>query len=439
MDIAFAAFWVLPQSSVSLVILRVLALLLNLGFLSALGAIVCLELPRERRAWAAACIGLMVFNPVVAHFLIEFRPDALANALLFSALLWLKTRGDRRPAHALVCGFFLGAAVLVNTKYLLLPFIFGGVALIMGLRQLNRNWNRALAVCLGFGAALLTGRVLLALKHISFEDAWRMVVEYNTAAEKARSFVMTLAGALKDNPLSLTFVMAGLIGCAVFYIRKRRIPSVFMASVFVLLLVNLISNARPWKQYTASWLLLAACLPARSLPALAMRLTPKWQACCAGGLLILASIAFCRIGPVDPDFRAGLGHADQVRVIDWILTNVPAQERVLTSYQLHPVFRRDVFFKTVGDMIENRGDGLEQLMPQLAPGSYAEHFKESGYAAELESKPPALVMPHACTEHQGAALSAFLQRHNSEYSPQNIPGTPLMALLRNPDGNAQLK
>src|SRR5581483_8704209 len=83
----FPFFWItlsplmglLPQGPVALVLLRVVALLLNAIFIISLGALITRELGPSQRAWAAACLAMVVFSPLPAEFLIEFRPDALAN------------------------------------------------------------------------------------------------------------------------------------------------------------------------------------------------------------------------------------------------------------------------------------------------------------------------------------------------------------------------
>ena len=113
----FPFFWIaisplmrlLPQEPVALMLLRGLAVLLNAVFIGALGSLICLELRPAQRIWAAACFGLIVFSPTAVQFLIEFRPDALANALLFAAMLWVRLRGTKRLADGLLAGLMMGA------------------------------------------------------------------------------------------------------------------------------------------------------------------------------------------------------------------------------------------------------------------------------------------------------------------------------------------
>ncbi len=145
----FPFFWVpvsfvmrvLPESSAGLTVLRLLALSSNLVFLGALGTFIAQGLPRSRWIWTAACFAPVVFSRDALHFLMEFRPDALANALLFGALAWLGPRGERRISAAFACGLLIGAAMLINTKYLLFPVILGLTWVCAHLRELRKRWR----------------------------------------------------------------------------------------------------------------------------------------------------------------------------------------------------------------------------------------------------------------------------------------------------------
>lgn len=433
----FPFFWillsplmrVLPESLVTLMVLRGLALVCNAVFIGALGTLICLELRPQQRIWAAACLGLVVFSPPAVHFLIEFRPDPFANALLFSAVAWLRLSGLRNRPTAFMSGIGIGIAVLLNTKYLLFPFVLGTVALIMYARQARQIWPFAVAICLGFSASLLGGMLLLDSMHVRLGDAWRMVVTYNAMAQKTHTFGFGLAGMLARYPEWLAYSFVGLIGCTVLFQRQRRLPELLTAAIFIFLVMNLVTTTKPWKQYVVSWLLLAAYFPARSLPLLITRLRLQAQTAAAFCVSIIAVVGFVRTGIVDPD-GGGMDRQTQDRTIEWVLRRVPPDGFVVSSYYLHPVFRRDTFFKTVYDIAGSGGDGLERFMPQLAPGPYSEHFQLSGYQKELEIRPPSVIVPQGYTYLQVQALNAYLGRHGNNYDQQEIPGTPVVILER---------
>jgi hypothetical protein len=412
-----------------LVLLRGLAVLLNAVFIGALGTLICLELRPAQRVWAAACFGLMVFSPAAVQFLIEFRPDALANALLFSALLWVRLRGTTRLWDGIFAGLAVGFAVLVNTKYIMLPFVLGVVILAVDYREIPRFWKFALAIGGGFFGALAAGLLVLSLMHVSFANAWRMVVTYNETVEKSQSFGFGLADNVFRNPLALLLVAPGLIMCLVIFGRRRSMPKPFEIAILVFLVLNLLMTTRPWKQYTASWLLLAAGLPARSLPLLATRIGLRAQAVLAGGILFVVVLYLAAVNHAP---QAGLSRDSQDRAMTYALEHTPPNGYVLSSYFAHPIFRRDSLFKTVYDAELTGADGLEQFMPQLASGAYGEHFEEEGYAKELEEHPPNLILMQAgYTLSEIRAMSANMKEHSNAYSEVQIPGTALTVLQEN--------
>jgi hypothetical protein len=422
---------VLPESSTALMILRGLALLLNGVFTAVLGTLICLNLDPKHRIWAVACFGIVVFSPVTMHFLIEFRPDALANALLFSALLWLRLRGSKNVGTGLGSGFVIGAAVLINTKYLLLPVVLGAVAFILHFHAFRRIWSFALAICLGFGAALLAGLLLMVQMNVPLNDVWRMVVTYNAAVEKTHAYGFGLARELMEHPIWFGYMVVGLIGCGAIFLRKREVPSSLDVAVPVFLAMNLAAATRPWKQYLASWLLLAAYLPARSLPPLlAEPLASRAQVIAVACVSTIAIIGLVSTGTVDPN-GSGPDRVTQDRVIKWMVQQVPASGFVVTGFPLHPVFRRDSFFKVVIDPTIAGGDGLEIIIPRLAPPNYAEHFRQSGYEKDLESRPPSVIVSgYLYTQAQGQALNTYLKNHPERYRQENIPDTHVIVLRR---------
>ena len=415
--------WVLPESPATLMILRGLALLCNLVFLASLVTLIGFKLETRQRIWAAVGFGLVVFSPGVMNFLMEFRPDAIANALLFATLACISLRDSRTFLTGFVSGLCLGAAILINTKYILFPFVLGAVALLAHARQFRRLWPFAVGIGLGFGAAMLCGLLLLQGIGASLEDAWRMVVTYNELAQRNSPFGFGLARTLIiAYPWWLAYSLAGLIGCVVLFRRQRRPPDCFTVAVFIFLAVDSLTTARPWKQYVASWLILAACFPARSLPLLLARLRPQLQAAVAIGLPILLVVGFVRAGNVDPNGNE-IDRQTQDRAMAWLLQHVPPDGFVVSSFNLHPVFRRDTFFKTVFDYTSQSGDGLEQIMPQLTTAPYSEHFQQSGYEKELELRPPAVIVHQQYTDAQIRALVAYLARHPDTYEQTMIPGT----------------
>lgn len=433
----FPFFWiilsplmqVLPQGSEAMLELRALSILLNLAFLGALGALVLTELPERQRIWAAAAFGVVAFSPQAQHFLIEFRPDALSNALLFSALLFLRLRTAPGAVAWIAAGFCVGAAVLINTKYGVFPLILGGVALCLEARR-RRIGTWPLAIGLGFGAALVVGRLLLLAADIPRDSAWRMVVAYNAAAEKAQTFGFGLAHAVLEHPVLLAYVVAGMAGCGILYVRERRLPGPFPIAIACFLVANLATCTRPWKQYVVSWFLLAAYFPARALASVAGRLPPAAQVAAALGLVAALIAESTALDPVDPSG----GREDRVtqeRLIDWTQGHIPPGDYIAAGFPMHPLFRRDSFYKVIVDMTASGDDGLERLMPGPGASLAADRSLQSGYERELETRPPALIVLWGLyTDAQVRALGAYATRHSGDYVRHNVPGTALVVLSR---------
>ncbi len=421
---------ILPES-LALMVLRGLALLFNAVFIGALGTLICLELQPRQRIWAVACFGLVVFSPPVMHYLIEFRPDPLGNALLFSALVWLRLSGSKSMVSAFICGFSMGSAVLINTKCVLFLFVLGVVSLVMYAPSVQRIWHFGLTICLGFIFAVLSGSLLLGLMHIPLAGTYQMVLAYNAVVEKTRTCGFGLAHAVMQHPIWLAYSLVGLIGCAILFVHQRRSIGFFPVAILCFLVMALVTTTRPWKQYYVPWLLLAAYFPARSLPLLITRFGLPAQIALACCVLTAAVIGFSQIGITDP---SGMGwhRTAQDRMIVWTSQHVPPDGFVVASFHLHPVFRRDTFFKTVIDRMADGNDGFEQFMPDLVQHSYAEYFQPSGYEKELEAHPPALIVLQqgVYTLAQAQVLSTWLTSSSNLYEQYEIPGTPVLVLKR---------
>jgi hypothetical protein len=241
---------------------------------------------------------------------------------------------------------------------------------------------------------------------------------------------------LTTYPVLFAYGLAGLAGSIIMSLRQRRWPGTLVIAIGIFLIMDLFVTTRPWKQYAISWLLLAACLPARLLPPLIARLGPPAQATLALFVLVATGVGFARKEMTDPH-GGGMNRATQDRVIEWIYRQVPPDGYIVTSFNLHPVFRRDVFFKTVYDtapQATGTGDGLEEFMPRLVPFPYAEHFQRAGYEKDLETHPPAVIV--VGTEYslgQVEALQAYMARHAGAYRLCNIPATSITALVRETD------
>jgi hypothetical protein len=421
---------ILPHGPGGLMALRGLSLLFNAVFIGSLGVLMVRDLPATQRICAIACFGIVVFNPVTIHYLVEIRPDALGNAILFPTLAWLLLSRAKRAAVAFSGGFLIGAGILINTKFIAFPLILAAIVFFTHFRQIRETWRFALALCSGFATAVFCGFFLLHSMGVVFEEAWRMVMTYNAAAEKAHTYGYGLALAVMRQPALLGFVIAGAVGCGVLAGRKRLPLDSLSIAILVFLIVNLLACTRPWKQYTVPWFLLAAYFPSRFGSFLAVRLEPRGQI--AAAFCILAAIVGGLAGmPITDPNRSSEDRVTQDHLIEWVGQNVPPDGFVAAGFPMHPVFRRDTFFKVAKDMTSDGRDTFEQLMPLLSSGTYREHFQLTGYEKELDLRPPSVVVSRSIfTQNQIHALSEWLQRNRDDYEFERLPGTDMVLVVR---------
>jgi hypothetical protein len=383
----------------------------------------------KQRIWAAVAFAPVIFSPPVMFFLMEFRPDAVANAFLFVGLAVIALRDQKTFWIMALSGFCIGTAVLVNTKYILFPFILGTLAFAFyGWRSASFR-RAALAVVAGFAASLLVAYFLLTLTGASLSDAWRMVVTYNSMSKATITLQTGLASMLVTKDLIWTaYGLAGLGGCIIFWIRRRQIPDVFSIAILIFLIVDLLTVARPWKQYTASWLLLCGWYPAYVIPILLARWRHPGQLVFGTIFSASAIISLVYLGDIEPNY-AGISRDDQNRTADWILQNVPTNGYVVSSYHLHPVFRQDTFFKTVFDVTGN-GDGLEEIMPKISSPTYAEHFQESGYWKDLQNRPPSILIPQEFSPIQHSVITNYAVQNNDAFEEIKFTNSKIFILHR---------
>jgi hypothetical protein len=422
----------LPPAPVTLTCLRFGALALNALFVCALGALVLAKLKPAERIWGAAVIGLFATSSFVLQFLVELRSDALANALLFLSIFWLLGGANSSPTWKnMLAGFLIGTAVLVNTKYMLLPLLLGIVAGIDALMKKSAILPVMSAIALGCSVALLGGWLVLVSFHISVSDVWTMVVKYNLAVEQARTFGYGMAVTLTRHPLLLAASVAGILSYLVSAVHRKIHTSPFEISALLFLLLSLLTTTRPWKQYAASWLLLAAVFSALAGARAAVRLSSRRQFVLAAALLAGAVIGWSRADFADPDGTPGVSRREQHDLIEFAGQHLSQSDYVVAGFPLHPVFWRDSFFKVVIDMRGAGGDNLERTLPTLAAHDSGARWRQSGYAEQLEQRPPSLIVtPTLLTEAQNEAVSDYLKGHGADYQHFTLPASAVGGFLR---------
>lgn len=432
----------LPESPAIFTIYRAAALALNLAFVCLLVVHAWLGRPREERPWIAAAMLIPLFQPDVLNALIEFRPDALANPLLFASLLWLRWH----PRHAWLAGMLLAAALLINTKYILLPLALGVAALLRHPRNIPLRSLAGTALGLALGFILAIG--ILRWRQISPALAFDMVIRYNWLAARSVASNLRLADAALAHPFLLAYVAAGVVAALGLAWRGRLRWSRYAVGGLIFSVLQLLASDKGWKHYYAAWLLLAALFPALGLAVLARRTAERsWLALALCGVVAGAALHMHLVrsdaltlhlagGPIE------VTRATQTRVMDFFLARTPSNSRVVCDLFWHPVFRRDVFYKVMNDIVDGR-DRFEETFAAMPGFKYADRFELPFYEKELVQKPPDIILMgylppggifSIYPPQQSRALENHLRQHESEYEFRPIDGTPLLAVVRrNPD------
>ncbi len=432
----------LPESPTVFSLFRAAALALNLLFVFLLMANAWRGRPSAERPWIALAFLFPLFQPDVSNALIEFRPDALANPLLFAGVLGLRQNDRRSGVIATAAGALIAAALLINTKYLLLP-----AALAVGaLFQRDHPPARLAPAALG---AALAGAVALWRLHghgINPALAFDLVFRYNWIAARQFTANPSLLQTVMAHPLPLAFAGLGLAAAMALARRGKLRWNGYLTGVMLFTLAQLLAGGKGWKHYYAAWLLLACTFPALSLAVGARLLTAPAReklalALCAA-LVVAAGVRYATQsdtllhnladGPME------VSRAVQSRAMEFLLAHTPAGGRVVADLFWHPVFRPDTSYKVMNDVIGD-ADRSKETVALLPDFPYANRFDIPYYEMELRVRPPAAVLMGRAgargiyslyPPRQSAALRAYLDAHAAEYDYLPIPETPLLALVR---------
>ena len=192
-------FTVMPESSATLIYMRMLNLLLVAGILTA-----TFDIGRRLFGSAASLAGLilLVAAPIFSSKVIELRPDNLQTFFDLAGLVLLLIHFARRRWYwAAASGLALGLSFVALQKAV---FFILAVACIVSLRVLQRRlpWRDPLIMAAGFFAALLPFAVWLATTH-SLHAFW--ILNYRLNAEQA--YISDVAATFWGNPA--VFLMLG--------------------------------------------------------------------------------------------------------------------------------------------------------------------------------------------------------------------------------------
>ncbi|HOW97132.1 MAG TPA: hypothetical protein P5567_03915 [Kiritimatiellia bacterium] len=431
----------LPPDARALAVYRAVAIAGRGLFLAFLAGLACRGLDRGARPWAALGIAVVAVSAPALDYLVKFSPDAISNALLFGALLFLARPGVRPAAAWFAGGFVILVSLLSNIKYGVFALLIGPVALAADLRRGGRPWKPAFWLLAGTAAALVFACASLRFAGIEPGWAWDMVFRYNAFRERLAMARGGLRLELLRHPLLLLYAGAGLAAWLADAARARRLEPLLLAALGFLA-ASAATVSRPYSQYLGTWFLLAALFPARAWAPRLARGRGAWRA-----LVLLLALAV----PLQAAWhysRPGLRRAreEQQAVFRFMEAATPRDGFVIAHMAYHPVCRSNTFYKFSADM-DGREDAYDRVAAAIPGFRPADRFTPAQYARDLERHPPAVIFegfvragrleggPYM-TAAQAEALGRFLQERAAEYeylevsSPRHPEWPPFVVTRR---------
>jgi hypothetical protein len=393
-----------------LLALRFLAALANAASIILLFNLVSRRVPR---LWVAAGLLIAAALPESLNYLVEFRQDPFATALLFTAILLLVREWPSGVTVRYALFAFLGLnATLVSPKVLAL---FASMVAADFAINFFKERHRVRGMILGYlaGAASATLGALLAIKAAGLKVGvlFDLIVRYNGAFMKVAVFPEALRDRVAAYPLFALGVSAGGIAWLATLFRRRLPLEAFPFAVAVTLVLNLVFITLPYKQYVAPWFLIAGTL----IPycwVWTRRACAQLQVLPAVVILVLAAAGAINLGR---HFAGDEGARFQRRYRTFLERNALAGGSVVVPVPLHPITARDATYNWVQSHDPLGGHDTESIMQTLGVEDFSQRFTRPHYRQELESADPDLVIPEDLTPGQLAEVRLFLTRHQDRY------------------------
>lgn len=425
----------LPESAYALFGLR----LVSLALLAVIGILLG---QHSRRVagdgrWGLASLLLLTAAPGISAFVVEYSLDPLAAAAAVGAMVLLFAEPAPRRFGAAVG--LAGLSVMIMPKYLL-PLAGG-----LGMAFLALALRRRLPAAVVAGAAGTAGAfaVILLLylgSGTTLIEDWRwthiLSSRYTFVHPRGglplwRAFLGTLA----QNPLWAVLGAAGLAG----WVRQARASrNLAGAGIAAGALASLLLVHTFLEQYILPVMLCVALFaPYAALLFSGPRARSIAFAVLAAGLALTTAY---RLAGALPELRETIGNTrnpantkrlgrmavppayKSLRATQRLLKIIPPGERVIATWEDHPVFRRDLTFMTA-DYVPSYAD----LLP---PGDPVRRYFSTEYLREeLEAHPPAMISLYRLDQNYPPGWQEvcreFLAEHAEEYGAMMLRDRPL--------------
>ena len=416
-----ALWWLVPDSAAAMLPLRMAASLGTLLSVSLVMTSIAAVRPELSRWWLLAGAAVVVFDPAILDYAVEFRPDGWATATLFLAFtLFLHGRPAPIVRRCATFSVIATLGVLASPKCALLLVLFIPIDLLSRLRQPQQVRRALLGYVIGTGAAGVVAVGALWAAGVDPILTFEMTFRYQWLFERQTGFAHGMLASVLGQPALLILVGAGMMAWAGHLFAGRRAPSAYEMALVSFLVAQLAITNRPYKQYYALWFLVGASF----LPFIGVLLEP-WRPRAAAwvfaGIVALAgwgaAAAAVTFSARDEVERLLAFYAALERM-------APAGSSIVAFPPLHPVVRRDAFYGW-SRTTDPGGLTTEAIMRALAVPDYAKRFDHDQYRRELETHPPALVVvpvvgDTAYEPRQWEVIRDYLDAHRDRYVLENL-------------------
>jgi len=366
--------------------------------------------PLPARA-AGLAIAFVVLHPAVAEYLFEFRIDSWPNAILMIAIYRYRRRSQGAFRSSVELAALSMAAVLCSPKLI----IFAGVFSVASVITDDRRLVRVGGMLAGGAGMLALGAGLLRLAGLNPIHVYRLSLFFHHTLNTKGGFDHGLAEVVWGHTIARNILIASVIAWPLVAWRRLHRAS-FEIAVLVFLALQLRLVSFPYKQYYAPWYILAVVfLP--YLEVLFRRVKPLHS--------LLIAVAFLYAGSNAHELYRGQEDrseaAQGIKSRKEIEALVPRDGWIAGAIEQMPSFRRNVFYTLINSFAPN-GYGTARIMQDLKLDPFSKEFTDEIHRRDIEARRPDLiVLGAAFTPMQRKAVSAYIEKHESEYTRQSGP------------------
>lgn len=397
---------------------RIFSAIGTLLFLGAIWGNAVITCP-SYKYFASFGLALVAFAPAMLVFFVEFRFDGWNYALLLWSIYWFR-KSEPKPMRYWQFGFASAICVFLSPKLVLLPPLIASGEIVFFWQNLRSLLMKIFHYSLGIIVAMILLVLFFLATNLDIQLFFTSVIRYHYFSKLKTNFHYGLLKNIIANAWLAILIGSGVLTWLVVHVRRKAYPNYFEIALFVMLLVQTLLIAFPYKQYYVPWFYLAAyflCYVVHFFARISLRYGLV--------LIILILLIFQYHSAMQ------IYHWQRIKLTKryktFIITmNIIARpfDRVVTVPPLHPIFRRNVFFGW-SNSYDPAGHETEYLIRNFLP-PLQDKFSKRQYIKELKQNPPAFVLLGRSPvvdkyyPQQNPILQEFIQRN--QYLIRKIDG-----------------